>query len=1111
MRVFDVLNPALKMQGAIFLEAAAGCGKTFAIEHILVRLLLEENIQFEECLVVTFTKAAALDLKKRIFQTLSKIEKAILCNRVEELKIPYLEQFTNKQVVLQIIQKAIENMNQATISTIHGFCFQFLNEKAFFVGLQIDQQAEIALDEIVEDALRALPKEDFPAIWFNQIKKPLHSIEESIVKELTPYLGYPLAFEKKWTFDELYGEFLEVKENFLKANTKQDPFELIERIKHFNGICDRSGASKYEAEEKILLHVLYDQIPSKGLFEKFLSIFDFIEIIVKGKIAKKIEKDLKAKQKCLELIDQLIPFYEIASKSLERSNIALNLLEFLQQRLKEVLKKHPLSHPDYLLKEMAKVVETKENQALLQAKYKAILIDEFQDTDPLQWKIFETAFFHADNKKLFACVGDPKQSIYGFRNADLATYLYAKEQFPIENRYILDTNFRSEKKLIDGLNECFMIEQPYHFFHYEPSLYKIDYFPIKAKHEKLWNPQDNKLGLHYPIFYGDSIKEIEEEKVFLYLANETISLKSQGIELDEIAFLVKDRYQGQRLKNSLEKKGFTFSALKTDSVLEEQSFSLVFYIVEFLADSFSHSGFKKILYHPFVRKQEYFDEHFIEDEFLKLKSSFQDEVGEIVLFKNFPKILEAIFSFFKILESVIEGKNFQAYDDLILLKEFILDLSKNLHSYVALKQAFIELKNKSINELQKLKKRTSIEDKSPTIITMHSSKGLEYEVVFVLGLYNETKSEQLFYKDEEDPEKKWGPLDKCKSDLHVMNNDLEKMRQFYVAMTRAKYRVYFPIVIENEEDYSTKKDLSPMILFLKKGIHKTDHHKTLYSSPISKEEIRTFIQSQKHASFEEVGLQELRLLEKLEVKNFEKIYPPQVFQIVEKEMKMVSFTSLAEKKEEKKITAESLEAKGALFGTFFHELVEKLIESRLYDQTNSVKFHQWLEKKLFLTPFEEDFSFIFQSLHLLMTTPFIQSRFAICDFPYQSLMPEMKMELQLRTDLQMKGFLDLCVFYDGKLTIIDFKTNFLGNEKQDYSSKALSHCIQTNEYDLQAACYLEAAMRYLKITNPSLSAIEVEGVYFVFIRGLRLNEGIFKLEQSTVMQEIFDDAIISRT
>src|ERR1700722_8930294 len=113
MKRFDILDRTTKISGNHFLEASAGTGKTFAIEHLAVRLIAESGFKIEEILIVTFTRAATRDLKKRIRRNL---ERALS----SAASFDYLQAFNEEQK--RRLEEALICFDQAQIFTIHGFC-----------------------------------------------------------------------------------------------------------------------------------------------------------------------------------------------------------------------------------------------------------------------------------------------------------------------------------------------------------------------------------------------------------------------------------------------------------------------------------------------------------------------------------------------------------------------------------------------------------------------------------------------------------------------------------------------------------------------------------------------------------------------------------------------------------------------------------------------------------------------------------------------------------------------------------------------------------------------------------------------------------------------------
>nr|NGX56518.1 RecBCD enzyme subunit RecB [Candidatus Anoxychlamydiales bacterium] len=142
MKIFEVLNSKQEILGAKFIQASAGCGKTFTIEHIVIRLLLEnKTINIENILVVTFTKKATAELKFRIKNKIDEIIKILTYSKEHDIIYDYLHPFLKgdkKQGAISKLKDALLYFDQAPIFTIHGFCFRSLKDFSLFARVNID-------------------------------------------------------------------------------------------------------------------------------------------------------------------------------------------------------------------------------------------------------------------------------------------------------------------------------------------------------------------------------------------------------------------------------------------------------------------------------------------------------------------------------------------------------------------------------------------------------------------------------------------------------------------------------------------------------------------------------------------------------------------------------------------------------------------------------------------------------------------------------------------------------------------------------------------------------------------------------------------------------------
>ena len=236
-----------------------------------------------------------------------------------------------------------------------------------------------------------------------------------------------------------YLPYTKLKERFerLVQNTdiellKSDLYALSTLYKK----CANRGGSRFAFVDDQIENINNIEI----LIAKSPSIFDLFSQsnIKKGKSTSELtlhyESEIdEIKEIVCEISDPLITFIRLCEKAKSR------------------LDKISMKNPNYLLDAMAARLSNKSLLAKIRKRFLSCIIDEFQDTDPKQWEIFSTLFLLSANP--FVVVGDPKQSIYAFRGAKLETYLKAKDSF--EHHYLLSTNYRSSKSIIDTLNCLF--------------------------------------------------------------------------------------------------------------------------------------------------------------------------------------------------------------------------------------------------------------------------------------------------------------------------------------------------------------------------------------------------------------------------------------------------------------------------------------------------------------------------------------------------------------------------------------------------------------------------------------------------------------------------------
>ncbi|OSI08206.1 exodeoxyribonuclease V subunit beta [Neisseria animaloris] len=467
-------NPlTIPIQGTNLIEASAGTGKTYGIAALFTRLVVLEKMPVESILVVTFTKAATAELKTRLRARLDDVLRALeenpnaahdsdglqtYCEREHKddgFILPLLTQALSQEPQARLIVRlkaAIGQFDNAAIYTIHGFCQRLLRDYAFLCQVPFDV-------ELAEDNRERLlvPAEDF---WrANVSDNPLlarlvfkyKQTPQTVLAKIKKFISRPyLVFRRPQA--DLAGATATLQQTWQKVRENLTALtETFWRVHpNLNGNSYRK--TSFENLFAELRHAAeYDLLPA---FNEKLAMF--AADVLESKTKKHAAPDLAAYAD-LQMLANL--GRDLAAVGEEEQNalttLQLDLLEHINNALAEQKKsRHERSFDDLLLDVHHALTQSPHRRTLAETvadNWKVALIDEFQDTDPLQYEIFSRLFIRQGNP-LFL-VGDPKQAIYSFRGADIYAYLQAAED--AEHHYTLATNYRSHAKLINGIGALF--------------------------------------------------------------------------------------------------------------------------------------------------------------------------------------------------------------------------------------------------------------------------------------------------------------------------------------------------------------------------------------------------------------------------------------------------------------------------------------------------------------------------------------------------------------------------------------------------------------------------------------------------------------------------------
>jgi len=1054
--IFNILDHKTNIFGKFFLQASAGTGKTFAIEHIFLRHLIDQKIptSIKEILIVTFTNAATFELQIRLKKALENSIAALKHEKIDPI-FSYLTTYP-KTKTLRILQDALLSFDQAQIFTIHSFCLHMLKEEALLSNVGLSSQQRDDAYRVKQQELLNFLKYHIKLPSFGSMQGEIllqYGSTNELIDKLAEYGEKEFSCEEK-DFYHFFQEFKKVLSSsfsFLRNNF-DSLFPCFKKVKNI---------SKEELfEQASLLALLTNELSLEEFdniiqptFFSFLKFFSVENKKIKNKISKDLEENIKKFSSSFAFLAELSDERKIIKR------LAYNMREPMEKLFSE---KEVLTF-DRMLKQMQKIVHENHDFAnKITAKYKVIVIDEFQDTDPIQLDILKTLFL--DKKILsFYLIGDPKQSIYGFRNADLYSYFAAQQLLGKENIAQLDTNFRSDKNLIEALNTLFSKKEWLKL----PKINSfLPYLPVKAAIEENYSFNDDKKPLHF--FLGEDKSAtnrrwpssyLEEELFFPFIAQEILKLKDKSNL--KIAILVSDRYQLERIKKILREKNIPSLGICHENILDtyartilEEMINAAFYFPD-------RSKIKIALHGPYF--------NYPLEKLVKLTEN------EILFFYKMQELINLNFATFfsALLKSSIDGK--RSVEENILInggKSFYQDTMQLIElllqqENIPLKDVFSRLAKK---DPETLKRKITYDDTNVEIMTIHKSKGLEFDIVFALGLATRTSEIDDFRNEEEIRE--------------------EKLRQFYVALTRAKKRVYVPIAIDKKE--GEKEKTSSCDLFFSCDEKEIFTQLDLLCPSVSYE-----VLSSKPYNFAHEEQNSSSLMKALCSPNIvtKKTVPFNIFSFSGLHQEDISPSStrpilisptLTKPVLLKPVLAkqvllkpELLKEKQMPIGTEVGVILHAILCEIFKKGVKNADIEEIINQKIMFSILQEYKDEIFSMITETLSFPLLNDQeFTL--YNVEKAVAEAEFLFSCEKNY-LKGFLDLFFCYKNKYYLVDWKSNYLGETKENYNEENLKKAMQEHEYCLQASIYAEAFLRYLK-------TIEEEnnfgGMFYVFLRGV---------------------------
>jgi len=1122
--VIQPFDPAtVALQGSNLIEASAGTGKTYSIAILILRLVLEKKMPIQQILMVTFTKAAVAELETRIRHFMRNALKVSEGMEITDETITgIVKSSINDKAIgpvetARLLKEAVLFLDETAILTIHSFCQRILTEFAF-------ETRQIFGSKILTD-IKSIITEQVNVFW----RKHITTLNIGLLQELIN-AGLSRALLVKVMENALSGKDMillgKLPADFLSEAHQSTLYAAIsefdngtEAIK--TGILDyissnidviRSATEKNSHAKRNMGHLLNDPV----------SLLDTI-IVNKDKtyVQKTYPKILLEYEKIMVILEEKIHRLNVVINQL--CNFAIQIISVETERRKK--QNNQLGFDDMITKLHGAVVADNNEFLIssLQDRYKAAFIDEFQDTDKMQYEIFSRLFA---NDGILFYIGDPKQSIYAWRKADIFTYFKAGEA--VQHRFGMNVNYRSSERFIEGMNRFFLPAPGFDTFYFSDETNAINYLNVKpftgsAKGELYKDQHPDSPITIFENPNNESISEAVAAQIIQLLSGDGYKIEDKGglrkLQPSDIGILVRKNKQAATIKKLLSKFGIPAITIDDTKLMQSAEARNLLYLLEAVID-INASGINKALLSPLTG-------------FNAADILAMDEEPALNLFKEYQHLWEQEGVYVMLAKFTRDYKVKQ-----VLLNETAengeriitntLQLMEVLHITQTQKQfSPLELTNwlkRGIEGMEvegdEFEQRVESDEEAVKIVTIHKSKGLEYNIVFApfLDLLANTDFEFVTFRDTVSGNYLFSDTSLLNDDqLRLTEKQLEQenRRLVYVAITRAVYKCY---INKNTYHKFSQSAITPFVAALKET-----------KSPLISFEASPELP----ANFKYTTLTE----------EFKPAYLKATdFQLTEVNWRKLSYTYLDAGHDTvfKTNTAKGLNdydefifktlKRGTHTGNLLHFIFERI------DFTEPAYWEPVIAAALkrFMSNPPVEYAFLLLELLHHVTKARINVAglsFSLDELPRDKRLselefdfnvapfnpdainslstPEIPIQLRYARELEgiMNGKIDLFFEHAGKFFILDWKSNFLGDMVSDYSKENIQLAMGESNYHLQYLIYTLAVKKYLALRVPGFKyATHFGGVIYLFVRGIRKGreEGVFAYKPDEKLIDVLD-------
>jgi ATP-dependent helicase/nuclease subunit A len=981
----------------IIVSAGAGSGKTAVLTARTLRIL-KEGTHINELLILTFTKAAAAEMKERIRSSIADNP-----NLKQELDL--------------IDQSYVTTFDSFALSVVKKY--HYLENISNNISISEESIIEMKKEEILEEVFNKYyesREENFTKLIKDFCVKDDITLKKSLLKIASKIDGMPTREEYLNNYlsnlddNKIFNEYLNIV-NDLKDKYNNTYEDFISSLsENYSNKIEEYGTNLYNAKTINEMSTSLDNLPkfpvlkldedASHLRENYKVSIEELKNILKYGTEDEIKEGLNKSKVYLKAILNIIKDFLDELHDYKAKNEIYDFQDIALLSIK-ILKEHP------------------EVRDELRNTFKEIMIDEYQDTNDIQ----ETFISMIENNNVYM-VGDIKQSIYRFRNANPYIFKNKYDNYKDNNGGIkidLVKNFRSREEIKTGINDIFnlIMDNVIGGAEYQESHQMV--FGNTSYNEEGKTNQDYNLEiLEYP--YDKDTPYTKEEIEIFAIAKDIknkIDNKYQvfdkgkkvlkDIEYRDFVILMDRAADFDLYKKVFEYLGIPLTLYKDDKINNSDDIYIIKNIIDFIVNinleeydtNFKYDFTSIARSYLYDYEDEEIFKYFLNDNF-KDSSIYQDfkEIADNITHLSITELLESIITKTNMYQKLITVGDIDAA---ILRISKLIDIADNLSNLGYDIYTFRDYLNTLIDEEYDMK-YSALDDGSNAvkIMTIHKSKGLEYHICYYSGLYKKFNIQDLNdrflfdnrygiitpYFDEGIHE----TITKYLTKYHYLEEEVgERIRLFYVALTRAKEKMIMLTPSCELQDYLLESN----------GTIDESIRRAYRSFTAILESIKDKIPNYYH----EIDINDLGITNEY---LFNKV----------KENK------LPKSKEVLKVTEISIPESEELDTKHFSKETHNLIDKNTYDNLQlGLKVHEILELLDLKNPNLEliDDEFIKEKVSKFLTNDILKN------IDKSRIYKEHEF-IYTKENIEYHGIIDLMIEYDDHIDIIDYKLNNIKDE-----------------------------------------------------------------------------------